>query len=85
MLVIVVALGLAALFPPETLACEPCTPKARGAAVVRQVVDKIKESEIFLNDHKFLCRIAWVQSKFGLDDNTFVGFRGGIWQVKIFK
>ena len=54
--------------------------EASGADVVRAVVDKIQD--IFGNDHQFLRRIAFVQSKDGTDRNTYrCGYHGGIWQV----
>ena len=83
MLVIVVVVGLAAQFPTaETQTCDLCTPKARGAAVVKEVVDKVNPFQIFPHDNNFLCRIAQVESKFGQDVNTFrPNYHGGIWQV----
>ena len=52
------------------------TPKGKGAGLVKDVVG------IFPNDHKFLCRVAWVESKYGEDPNTYrSGYYGGIWQV----
>ena len=35
-------------------------PKAKGADVVKAVVDKIHRLDIFPDDHKLLCRIAWI-------------------------
>ena len=58
------------------------TPKGKGAGVVKDVVDTINGLGIFPNDHKFLCRVAWVESKYGEDPNTYrSGYYGGIWQV----
>ena len=63
------------------------TPKGKGAGVVKDVVDTINGLGIFPNDHKFLCRVAWVESKYGEDPNTYrSGYYGGIWQVSgLFK
>ncbi|XP_067038608.1 uncharacterized protein [Acropora muricata] len=58
------------------------TPKEKGADVVKAVVDRISELGIFPDDHKFMCRIAWVESKYGTDKGTYrPGYHGGIWQV----
>ena len=60
------------------------TPNASGAGVVAAVVQKIQASNIFPDDKKFLCRVAWVESKYGTDPNTYRrGYHGGIWQVDI--
>lgn len=58
------------------------TPKAKGAHVVKAVVDQIHGLGIFPDDHKFLCRIAWVESKYGNTRGTYrAKYYGGIWQV----
>ena len=58
------------------------TPGARGADVVRAVVGKIEDSNIFPSDNQLLRRIAYVESKDGTDGNTYrSGYYGGIWQV----
>ena len=58
------------------------TPGGKGAAVVKEVVDTINGLGIFPYDHKFLCRVAWVESKYGQDKGTYrPGYYGGIWQV----
>lgn len=87
MLVIVVAAGLAAQFLTGTLAdCTICTPKATGNDVVQEAVDLINGVGIFPNDQKFLCRIAWVESRYGENCCTYRdGYHGGIWQVKILR
>ena len=55
-------------------------PGASGAAVVRATVNKIQD--VFGDDHQFLRRIAFVESKDGTDKNTYrPGYHGGIWQV----
>ena len=57
-------------------------PKAKGAGVVRAVVDQIHKLDIFPDDHKFLCRIAWVESRYGTYRGTYrPNYYGGIWQV----
>ena len=56
--------------------------KGKGAAVVAEVSDKIRSSGVFPEDFKFLCRIAWVESKYGNAPGTYrPGYFGGIWQV----
>ena len=77
---------LACQFLPGTTArrrpCSIYTPRCKGASVVKAVVDKINGLGIFPKDHKFLCRIAWVESRYGLHRGTFRrGYYGGIWQV----
>jgi len=59
------------------------TPKGKGANVVADVVSKINSSGIFPPDNKFLCRVAWVESKYGTDSGTYRDkYYGGIWQVR---
>ncbi|XP_020604854.1 uncharacterized protein LOC110043706 [Orbicella faveolata] len=83
MLLILVLVGLAAQFVSKCDACaDPYTPKGKGNAVVAEVVNKINNLGIFPNDHKFLCRVAWVESKYGQARGTYrSGYYGGIWQV----
>ena len=55
---------------------------ASGSAVVRAVVGRIEDANIFPNDNQFLRRIAYVESKDGTDNNTYrIGYYGGIWQM----
>ena len=56
-------------------------PEASGADVVRATVNKIQD--VFgTDDHQFLRRIAFVESKDGTDSSTYrSGYHGGIWQV----
>ena len=55
---------------------------ASGSAVVRAVVGRIENANIFPNDNQLLRRIAYVESKDGTDNNTYrVGYYGGIWQM----
>lgn len=68
------------------MATSPYTPKGKGATVVKEVVDTINSLGIFANDHKFLCRVAWVESKYGEASGTYrSGYHGGIWQVELFR
>ena len=56
--------------------------ESNGENVVNAVVSRIRQSGIFPQDHSFLRRIAYVESKDGNDDNTYrAGYHGGIWQV----
>jgi len=58
------------------------TTKSEGESVVKEVVDTINDLGIFPNDHDFLCRVAWVESKYGEASGTYrSGYHGGIWQV----
>ena len=53
-----------------------------GEAVVEAVVSRIRQSAIFPDDHTFLRRIAYVESRDGNDQRTYRnGYNGGIWQV----
>lgn len=83
MLLTVVIVGLVAQFLSGSTASCPYTPKGKGNAVVTEVVNMINNLGIFPNDHKFLCRVAWVESKYGEAGGTYrPRYHGGIWQVK---
>ena len=59
-------------------------PKTKGAHVVKAVVDQIHRLGIFQDHHKFLCRIAWVESKYGTDPGTYrAKYYGGIGRYRI--
>ena len=78
MLLTEVLSGLAAQFVSTCDACaDPYTPKGKGDAVVTEVVNKINNLGIFTSDHKFLCRIAWVESKYGEGRGTYRSEEGG--------
>ena len=63
MLLTLTFVGLAAQFVSKCESCaDPYIPKGRGSAVVAEVVNKINNLGIFPKDHKFLCRVAWVES-----------------------
>ena len=86
MLLTVVVVGLVAQCFSKTMADSPYTPGGKGNSVVTQVVNTINSLGIFPNDHKFLCRVAWVESKYGEARGTYrPGYHGGIWQVKIWS
>ena len=56
--------------------------RAMGSAVVQAVVDLIREHCIYPDDRLFLRRLAYVESRDGMDPKTFrPGYFGGIWQV----
>ena len=88
MLLAVVVVGFAGLLIPETSAqAAICTPEAKGESVVKDTVDKINCIG-FPNDHCFLCRIAWFESQYGSESNTYEqkggkDYHGGIWQVRV--
>ena len=68
----------------ESLTDRTLEERAAGAEIVQAVVDIIRENCIYPNDRVFLRRLAFVQSRDGLDVGTFrPGFYGGIWQVRI--
>ena len=57
-------------------------PRAAGSNVVFATVALIQDSEIFPDDNRLLRRIAYVESRDGVDVNTFRDdYFGGIWQV----
>lgn len=55
---------------------------ANGTEVVMATVSRIQQSGIFPDDNRFLRRVAFAESRDGLDSDTFRdGYFGGIWQV----
>lgn len=80
---VLVIASLAGQFLVESMACSSIVAYRKGAAVVKDVVDTINSLGIFPNDKKFLCRVAWVESRYGLARGTYRrGYYGGIWQVR---
>ena len=58
------------------------TPRASGSTVVNMVIEMISNSNIFSDDHGYLKRIAYAESRDGTHPNTYrEGYYGGIWQV----
>ncbi|XP_046558985.1 uncharacterized protein LOC124268023 [Haliotis rubra] len=56
--------------------------RQKGADVVQAAIDQIRDWCIFSQDRLFLRRLAYVESKDGLDPKTYRnGYYGGIWQV----
>ena len=58
-------------------------PEVRGSLAVETVVDRIEHSAIFENDFGYIRRIAWVETRDGLN-RTFTfrpGYHRGLWQV----
>nr|XP_018908329.1 PREDICTED: uncharacterized protein LOC109037897 [Bemisia tabaci] len=56
-------------------------PKAHGRDVVETVVHRIQRARIFSDDKDFFRRVAYTESKFGEDPETYRdGYYGGIWQ-----
>ncbi|XP_071095868.1 uncharacterized protein [Haliotis cracherodii] len=54
----------------------------RGTNVVQTTIDLIRDGCIFAKDRLFLRRLAFVESRDGLDAKTYrSGYYGGIWQV----
>jgi len=58
-------------------------PEVRGSEAVETVVGRIERSAIFENDYGYIRRIAWVETRDGLNRTaTFRdGYHGGLWQV----
>ena len=54
--------------------------KATGNDVVDAVIQKIKDLGVFHDDNGIMRRIAYVESKFGIDPDTFTT-DGGIWRI----
>lgn len=55
---------------------------ASGTNVVLATISIIDESGVFADDNRFLRRVAYAESRDGLDPDTFRdGYNGGIWQV----
>lgn len=53
-----------------------------GSAIVDVSVHKITQSGIFTNDNYFLRRLAFVETRDGMDADTYRdGYNGGIWQL----
>ena len=63
--------------PTNTLVIE-----ANGKEVVVDVVEAIRESDIFPEDYNFTERVVCIESNNGNHPNTYrEGYHGGIWQV----
>ena len=58
---------------------ETLMPNASGSEVVEAVLIKIDFSQIFDPDHRFMKRLAYVETKYGTENHTF--HYGGIWGV----
>ena len=57
--------------------------EASGTAVVLLTLAEIEQSGIFPSDNGILRRIAYVETRDGVDEGTYrEGFDGGIWAVK---
>ena len=53
---------------------------ACGSDVVEAVITRLKRCDIFGEDHQFLRRLAFVETRDGADENTFTREEsGGIW------
>lgn len=56
--------------------------EAVGTDVVLASIGRIDQSGIFSSDNRLLRRIAYAETRDGVDINTFrAGYNGGIWQV----
>ena len=57
-------------------------PGTNGSAVVSACISQIVESRIFDDDNEMLRRIAYVETSYGNDVDTYrSGYDGGIWAV----
>ena len=86
LLVCTIVWSLAAIITPVRAAVDATLmPKASGIDVVWATMRKIKRECIFPDDYLFMRRVAWVESKFGTDQNTFRDDTqtggNGIWQM----
>ena len=82
LLLLVVVMFLACQTASRGTMSSPYVPKSKGPSVVKEAVEIIEGLNVFPSDHKFLCRVAWVESKYGLAAGTYRdGYHGGIWQV----
>ena len=55
---------------------------ASGKSVVLATISRLDQLSIFPDDNRLLRRVAFVESRDGLDEDTFrPGYNGGIWQV----
>lgn len=58
------------------------TPEAAGTNVVLATISRIEQTGVFPDDNRLLRRVAFAESRDGLDSDTFrQGYNGGIWQV----
>ena len=65
--------------PGQDLTVEP---EAVGTDVVLASIGRIDQSGIFSGDNRLLRRIAYAETRDGVDINTFrAGYNGGIWQA----
>lgn len=61
-------------------------PGAHGRDVVETVVYRIHRSRVFPDDRDFLRRVAYTESRFGDDPQTYrSGYHGGVWQFDRLK
>ncbi|CAH0386295.1 unnamed protein product [Bemisia tabaci] len=61
-------------------------PGTHGRDVVETVVYRIHRSRVFPDDRDFLRRVAYTESKFGDDPQTYrSGYHGGVWQFDRLK
>lgn len=57
-------------------------PEEAGTNVVLASIGRIQQSGIFTDDNRLLRRIAYVETRDGVDVTTYrQGYNGGIWQV----
>ena len=57
-------------------------PEEAGTSVVLASIGRIQQSGIFTDDNRLLRRIAYAETRDGVDVNTYrAGYNGGIWQV----
>lgn len=55
---------------------------ASGTNVVLATISRLDQSAVFTDDNRLLRRVAFAESRDGLDPDTFrEGYNGGIWQV----
>lgn len=57
------------------------TPGAVGQDVIQASIKSLQDACVFSSDRQFMRRLAWVESQFGNDPNTFVNRVDGIWHL----
>ena len=55
-------------------------PDISGRKIVDAVINKIRKYETFKNDFGYIRRIAWAETKYGLD-HARPGYHGGLWKM----
>ncbi|XP_055353373.1 uncharacterized protein LOC129599224 [Paramacrobiotus metropolitanus] len=58
------------------------TMESTGKYAIESAIGRLSRARIFNDDHEFMRRVAWIETRDGGDPKTFrTGYYGGIWQV----